>query len=397
MTAGLLFVGLLLAAIGAAGAAAMVTTARSELAEAVSRRLRGAEESFAWLEETERLVVVAMSVGALGLVLVGASTPGLFSRLTVLQLAAVILVVIVPAALGAGYVLPRWLTRTRAERVVASVRPPLAALHTVLQFVLPGGERAVSDGVDALAREGSATGLRTGDELAMVGGVMSFAERPIRHVMTPRTEVVSVPSDAPRGEVLRVFAESGYTRLPVTNGSLDEIVGMVHAFDLFKLGDDDPLPLRPVVHAPESRNAADLLVDMQRERRHFAVVLDEFGGTAGIVTLENLLEALVGEITDEDDALEPAPAALPELLEVDGADPATEVADHFGVTLPEAVATSFAGLLVERLGRIPRVGERFRIATLDIDVVAATPARVERMVVRRRTPAAVPLDPESSA
>lgn len=397
MTAGLLFVGLLLAAIGAAGAAAMVTTARSELAEAVSRRLRGAEESFAWLEETERLVVVAMSVGALGLVLVGASTPGLFSRLTVLQLAAVILVVIVPAALGAGYVLPRWLTRTRAERVVASVRPPLAALHTVLQFVLPGGERAVSDGVDALAREGSATGLRTGDELAMVGGVMSFAERPIRHVMTPRTEVVSVPSDAPRGEVLRVFAESGYTRLPVTNGSLDEIVGMVHAFDLFKLGDDDPLPLRPVVHAPESRNAADLLVDMQRERRHFAVVLDEFGGTAGIVTLENLLEALVGEITDEDDALEPAPAALPELLEVDGADPATEVADHFGVALPEAVATSFAGLLVERLGRIPRVGERFRIATLDIDVVAATPARVERMVVRRRTPAAVPLDPESSA
>src|SRR5690606_30929035 len=259
--------------------------------------------------------------------------------------AVVILVVIVPAALGAGYVLPRWLTRTRAERVVASVRPPLAAVHTVLQFVLPGGERAVSDGVDALAREGSATGLRTGDELAMVGGVMSFAERPIRHVMTPRTEVVSVPSDAPRGEVLRVFAESGYTRLPVTNGSLDEIVGMVHAFDLFKLGDDEPLPLRPVVHAPESRNAADLLVDMQRERKHFAVVLDEFGGTAGIVTLENLLEALVGEITDEDDALESAPAALPELLEVDGTDPASEVADHFGVTLPEAVATSFAGLL----------------------------------------------------
>lgn len=397
MTAGLLFVGLLLAAIGAAGAAAMVTTARSELAEAVSRRLRGAEESFAWLEETERLVVVAMSVGALGLVLVGASSPGLLNRLTVLQLAVVILVVIVPAALGAGYVLPRWLTRTRAERVVASVRPTLAALHTVLQFVLPGGEHAVSEGVDALAREGSATGLRTGDELAMVGGVMSFAERPIRHVMTPRTEVVSVPSDAPRAEVLRVFAESGYTRLPVTNGSLDDIVGMVHAFDLFKLGDDDPLPLRPVVHAPESRNAADLLVDMQRERKHFAVVLDEFGGTAGIVTLENLLEALVGEITDEDDALESAPAALPELLEVDGTDPASEVADHFGVTLPEAVATSFAGLLVERLGRIPRVGERFRIATLDIDVVGATPARIERMVVRRRTPAAVPLDPESSA
>lgn len=394
MTAALLLVGLLLAATGAAGAAALVTTARSDLAEAVSRRLRGAEESFAWLAETERLVVVAMSVTALGLVLVGVVTPGIFERLTVVELAALLLVVIVPAALGVGYLLPRWLTRTRAARVVTLVRPPLAAVHGLLQFVLPGGNPPVSEGVEALAREGSASGLRTGDELAMVGGVMTFAERPIRHVMTPRTEVIGVAMDSPRELVLRVFAESGYTRLPVYRDSLDEITGMVHAFDLFKLGEDEPLPLRPVVHAPESRSAADLLVDMQRERRHFAVVLDEFGGTAGIVTLENLLEALVGEITDEDDAEVPPAPALAELLELDGTAPAEQVADHFGVTLPEVGATTFAGLLVERLGRIPQVGERFRVAGLDVDVVAATPSRVERLVVRPRTPAPVPLDRE---
>jgi CBS domain containing-hemolysin-like protein len=152
--------------------------------------------------------------------------------------------------------------------------------------------------------------------------------------------------------------------------------------------------VRPVAHAPESRPAADLLLDMQRERRHFAVVMDEFGGTAGIVTLENLLEALVGEISDEDDA-EPVPdEAEPEWLDVDGADPGERVAEHFGVTLPESAATSFAGLIVERLGRIPRVGERFRVAGLDVDVLAASPARIERMVVRPRTPAAVPLDRE---
>jgi CBS domain containing-hemolysin-like protein len=302
--------------------------------------------------------------------------------------------VVVPATLTGGYLVPRWLTLTRAERVVAVVRAPLVAVHSVLRVALPGGRHPASDGVEALAREGSAAGVRSGDELAMVGGVMSFSERPVREVMTPRTDVIGVAADASRGEVISTFAESGYTRLPVYRESLDDIIGMVHAFDLFKLEAEDQIPVRPVAHAPESRPAADLLLDMQRERRHFAVVMDEFGGTAGIVTLENLLEALVGEISDEDDA-EPVPdEAEPEWLDVDGADPGERVAEHFGVTLPESAATSFAGLIVERLGRIPRVGERFRVAGLDVDVLAASPARIERMVVRPRTPAAVPLDRE---
>lgn len=396
MTTLLLVVGALLAVAGSAGAAALVSEARSDLAEAVSRRLRGSEESFAWLAMTERLVVVAMSLTSLGLVVVGVLVPGIFGQLSTVQLALVTLLAIVPLTLAGGYVLPRWLARTRGERVVEVLRPILAGIHAVLRFVLPGGSHPVSDGVDALAREGSASGLRSGEEFAMVGGVMTFAERPVREVMTPRTDVIGVSTDAARADVLRTFAESGYTRLPVYRDSLDEIVGMVHAFDLFKLRDDDPMPLRPVTHAPESRTAADLLVDMQRERRHFAVVLDEFGGTAGIVTMENLLEALVGEIADEDDAEAPAATGGPDVLEVDGAEAAHRVAERFGVTLPAVGATSFAGMLVERLGRIPVVGERFRIGHLDVDVVAATPVRVERLLVRPRTPAAVPLDRESA-
>jgi CBS domain containing-hemolysin-like protein len=389
-----LFVGLLLTVLGSAGAAALVTTARSELAEAVSRRLRGADVSFAWLAERERLVVSSMALASLGVTIVGVVFPGILETLSLPQLAVVLFVVVVPATLAVGYLVPRWLTLPRAARVVKTVGGLLGAVHAMLRVALPGGKHPASDGVEALAREGSAAGLRSGDELAMVGGVMSFAERPVREVMTPRTDVVGVAVDAPRGDVLSVFAESGYTRLPVYRESLDDIVGMVHAFDLFKLGTDDQIPVRPVAHAPESRSAADLLVDMQRERRHFAVVLDEFGGTAGIVTLENLLEALVGEISDEDDAeaLQAAPA--PEWLEVDGAESSQRIAEHFGVTLPETTASSFAGVLVERLGRIPRVGERFRIAGLDVDVLAATPARIDRMVIRPRTPAAVPLDRE---
>lgn len=393
MSAFLLLLGLLLAVLGAAGAAALVTTARSELAEAVSRRLRGVPVSFGWLADRELQVVASMTLGSLGVTVVGVVIPGIFNSFSLPGLVAVLLFV-VPATIAVGYLVPRWLTLPRAEMVVANVGGLLRGLTAVLRFVLPGVRHPPSDGIEALAREGNASGVHVDDEFAMVGGVMSFAERPVREVMTARTDVVGVSADANRDEVLHIFAESGYTRLPVYRDKLDEIVGMIHAFDLFKLAGDDPIPVRPVVHAPETLSAADLLIDMQHQRRHLAVVMDEFGGTAGIVTLEDLLEALVGEIADEDDAEEPtAPTAL-ELLEIDGSESADRVAEHFQADVPTGTATTFAGLLVERLGRIPRVGERFRLGSLDVDVVAATPARIERLVVRPRTPAAVPLDRE---
>lgn len=382
-----LLLGLAIAVIGSAGAVALVTTARDTLAEALSRRLRGVEESLDWLGDVEQKVIAAGAATALGVVLVGATIPALLAGFTLLELAAVLLVLIVPATLLGGYLLPRWLTASRAEAVVEVLSPVLGIWRAILGIVLPTGSHQAVDDVQRLASEGSASGLGTGEQLMMVSGVMSFADRPVRAVMTPRTDVVAVEHDAPYAEVLQVFTESGYTRLPVMRGSLDEIVGIIHAFDLFKLQPGDPLPIRPIAHAPMSRAAGDLLVDMQRERRHFAVVLDEFGGTAGIVTLEDLLEAMVGEISDEDDA-ETAPIAAlgVDLMLVDGTATADEVADHFDVALPRTDATSFAGLIVELAGRIPRAGERFRILGLDVDVLEATPARIERLVVRRPTP-----------
>ncbi len=392
----LLLVGLLLAWVGSAGAAALLTAARSELAEAVTRRLRGSDESFEWLAEAERLVVAAMAIASLGVALAGAAIPGIFDALTLPGLVLLLIFVVVPVTLLGGYLLPRWLTVPRAGRAVASLRAPLSAFAGVLRIVLPSGTGSMREEVQAMAREGSASGLGAGEELAMVGGVVSFAERPVREMMTPRTDVVAVPADAARDEVLATFAESGYTRLPVYNGTLDEIVGMVHAFDLFKLEAGQPLPVRPVAQAPETRTAADLLLDMQRDRRHLAVVLDEFGGTAGVVTLEDLLEALVGEIADEDEAMAaPAPVAG-DFLFVDGTSAADRVAEYFGVAVPGGEATSYAGLLVERLGRIPRPGERFRLGKLDIDVIEASPVRIERLVLRRGTPGPIPLDREGA-
>jgi len=192
--------------------------------------------------------------------------------------------------------------------------------------------------------------------------------------------------------VLEVFAESGYTRLPMYRGTLDDIVGMVHAFDLFKLQAGDPVPVRAVSFAPESRFAGDLLIDMQRERRHFAVVLDEFGGTAGIVTLEDLLEALVGEISDEDDGEVPTLVAAGAPLDVDGTATPLDVAEHFDISLPRGEAATFGGLIAELAGRIPAAGERFSMRGIEIDILQASPTRIERLMVRRAGAVAAPLD-----
>jgi putative hemolysin len=368
-----------------------VTTARVALAEAITRRLRGGDDSLAWLAGTERQVAAATAATSLGVVLIGVMIPGLLRRLSSGQLLLVVLVMVVPATIIGGNLLPRWLSLPRAGRVVAALQPLLTAWSKLLGIVMPVRETDLADDVRALAREGVASGLAD-DELVMVGGVMSFAQRPVRVVMTPRTDVVAVAVDDDPEDVMRTFAESGYTRLPVMRDTLDDIVGIVHAFDLFKLTPGDRVPVRPVSFAPESRLAGDLLLDMQRERRHFAVVLDEFGGTAGIVTLEDLLEGLVGEIADEDDPAAPLRRAHGTLLELDGSESPGQVAEHFAVALPGGEAASFGGLLAELAGRIPVAGDRFLLAGLEVDVLQASPTRTERILVRRSGGRPIPLD-----
>jgi CBS domain containing-hemolysin-like protein len=246
----------------------------------------------------------------------------------------------------------------------------------------------------AVLREGAATGAAVDEELIMVGGVMTFTERPVREVMTPRTEIVAVSEDDALEDIQAVFAQSGYTRLPVYRGTLDEIVGMLHAFDLFKLRQGDRLPIRPVANAPAGRTCGDLLLDMQRERRHLAVVLDEFGGTLGIVTLEDLLEKLVGEIFDEFDVTgTQGPSGGPVLFEADGALPVAAIEERFELALPTVRTSTAGGLIAELAGRIPAVGERFLVRGLEFEVLQASPTRIERVLIRRGSPTPMVLAP----
>lgn len=384
--------GLLLAIFGAVAGTALVSVSRMELTRAVAGQLRGGAGSLAWIAEMEEYLGVTAVLTALGVVLVGAAIPPFVPGATLAVLLLIVLVS-VPAVILLGYLVPRWLARPRAEALRNLIVPVLRPVARVVGVLLPARAVPGAGELRALWREGAAAGFAADEELIMVGGVMTFTERPVREVMTPRTDLVAVSEADGLDDIAAVFAQSGYTRLPVYRGTLDEIVGMLHAFDLFKLKPGDRLPIRPVANAPASRSCGDLLLDMQRERRHLAVVLDEFGGTQGIVTLEDLLEELVGEIFDEYDRQAVAAPGGPLLREADGATPLDALEAEFEVRLPRARTASIGGLVAELAGRIPQAGERFLLAGLEVDVLQATPTRVERVLIRRAPPAPVVLAP----
>jgi putative hemolysin len=392
-----IFLGVVLTAFGATAGAALITVSRAELTRAVGRRLRGGSASLAGLTQIDYYLTAASATTSLGVLLLGAAVPGLLAGSSAPRILVAATLLAVPLVLFAAYLVPRWLTQPRAETVADKVVPILRPWSRVLGLFLPARTATRPTDLRSIWREGAAVGVEDDDELVMVGGVMAFSARPVREVMTPRTEIVAIEENAPLEEIRLVFAGSGYSRIPVIRGTLDDIIGMLHAFDLFKLQPGDPLPVRPVAMTPASRSCGDLLLDMQRERRHLAVVLDEFGGTLGIATLEDLLEELVGEIFDEhDEEVRPAASAAPALFETDGNVSIQAIEERFDVSLPAARSTTVGGMLVEWAGRIPNAGERFLLQGLEFDVVQATPTRIERLLIRSGPTLAVPLVPSTS-
>lgn len=383
-----------------AAATAVRSVSRIWLRHWVERQLAGWGPADAYLARPQRLVLaagagIAVAAALAGTVLgaAGAAAPGRLALET--ALVAIALLVL-------GRWLPRAIARHRATRLVPVLIPPLHAVAFVFSPVLRGaravarvmaprrggGPRSGRAGIEDLLREGEMEGIGEPEEIEIIAGVVQFGEKTLRDVMTPRTEVFAVDLDMPPRAMARAIAESGYSRVPVYRESLDEIVGMVHVFDVLETRGETVPPLRPVGHAPATRRCSEVLFEMLRTQRHVVVVLDEFGGTAGMVTLEDVLEELVGDIHDEHD--EPLAAGEPgapgRALVLDASTPLDEVERLLDVGVPGAFsdgAQSVGGVLVRTLGRIPMVGERFRLGRLELTVVEAEPARVLRLLAQR--------------
>ena len=381
----LVLLGLALAALGATASVAVLAVSRLELTRWVARRLEGADAAVTLLSRPGDVAAAADALVAVGVAVAGVSAPWALRTAGLGTTLALEVLVGVPLLCLAAYFLPRAAGRRWPEALVRALVPQLRAGGTLVGRIVRGRAATRRAELAALLRDSTTAGLAGEDELEIVTGVMAFADRVVREVMTPRTRIVAAPETAGAAELAALVTSSGYTRVPVYRRSPDDIVGMVHAFDVIKAGPGGKVGVRPVAALPASRRCADALLDLRRERRHMAVVLDEYGGTAGLVTMEDLLEELVGEIFDELDEPRPQPPSAPErgVLVVDGGFPIAQLREHFGVPLEApAKVVSAGGYLAWGLGRIPRAGERAVVGTLEFDVLDATPTRPGRLVVR---------------
>jgi CBS domain containing-hemolysin-like protein len=375
-----LLLGLVVAGLSAAIGVAAATVSQHELTRWVAYKLRGSAATVNVLQNPGRTLATANMLTTLGVLLAAGAIPALLAATTPTFLGIFTITVAVPVFIGAAYLVPRVLGRRWAEPLVGRAVPLLDRFGVVLSPFIPRREGSTRTTLAALLTSADTDALATTDEMAVVSGVLAFADRPVRELMTPRTAIVAFPEGILTAEAAHVLQQSGYSRYPVYRGSLDEVVGVAHTLDLLGRQPEDPILVRPPLTVPGTIRAADLMLEMQRGGRHLAVVLDEFGGTAGLVTFEDLLNDLVSELFDP----AAAPADVTRVVEVEGSTLTSDLAAKLGVAVEQGAskAQTVAGLLIQALGRIPRAGERFTFKGLEFDILAATATRVERVAVR---------------
>jgi CBS domain containing-hemolysin-like protein len=228
----------------------------------------------------------------------------------------------------------------------------------------------------------------------MIDAVLEFSEKNASEVMTPRTEVVALPVESTLGEVIELVEESGFTRYPVYDDTIDNIIGIILAKDLIRVlvdrsNDNGSSPdfslrsiVRPVHVVPGSREVEDVLADFKRLKEHMAVVLDEYGGTAGIVTMEDLLEEIVGEILDEyDEAEQPTGRSRGGELLIPGSTHIGEINERYGLDVPDAEYTTIGGYVFGALGRLPVPGDRVTSGGAVFTVHAMDGRRIDMLSV----------------
>ncbi len=217
----------------------------------------------------------------------------------------------------------------------------------------------------------------------LLEGVFEFSEKTAQEVMTPRTQMVAMEADLPVEGAADVVAEAGRSRYPVFTDSLDEIVGVVHTKDVLTALRSRPGSrvrdiMRPPLFVPGTREVEDVLADMKRLKTHLAVVLDEYGGTAGLVTMEDLLEEIVGPIYDEYDPQE-ARARVGGAPVIDGAMPISDFNSEYGESLDDTEYTTIGGYVFGQLGRLPRAGDRVKAGSHTLEVVEMEGRRVKSL------------------
>jgi CBS domain containing-hemolysin-like protein len=251
-----------------------------------------------------------------------------------------------------------------------------------------------------LLAESHRLGELSGAKREILENVIDYTDRTARHVMIPRADIAYLSLARPLDENLAVITQSAHTRFPLAAGDIDHVIGMVHVKDLFNRRDqlrasqDLAGFKREILFVPEARPLDALQKDFQQRRTHMAIVVDEYGGTSGLVTLENVIEEIVGEIQDEFDREPPTVQETAEGLVFDGLTLVDDAAERLGASLPEtADVSTLGGLVAAQVGRIPRVGDRVTVGGYHLTVVEMRARRVTKVLAGR----AGERSPESAA
>ena len=329
------------------------------------------------------------------------------SGITVPSLATLLACVFV-YILVCEHLLPSIIVRRNPEAILSALLPPFSVVARAMSPISGGLVRLLTSGrperlitqqeqneedqgsvANAYIEAGEEQGLIEGDERRLLQSIVDFGDTLAREVMTPRPDIVAIEDTATISDLRALFREQEYSRFPVYKQNLDNIAGFVFVKDLVLLeAADDARPistlLRPALVVPETKRVPELLKMFQRQQQQCAIVVDEYGGTAGLVTAEDLLEEIVGEIRDEYDVeSEPIVDEGNGRYLFSGKVDIDEVVERLKVPIERAGFETVGGFLLSHIGRVPAVGERFDIDGLSVEVIDAERRRINKVRISR--------------
>jgi putative hemolysin len=306
--------------------------------------------------------------------------------------------------------LPLLIVGRDPERILALLLPSFAPFARVFRPIVKAAQRALmmrrapapayseevaevaANAVEASQKTAEPESTADGEDRQLLRSIVDFGDTLVREVMTPRPDIVAIRDTATISDLRALFREQEYSRFPVFKDSLDNIVGFVFVKDLVALSAaDDARPiaqlLRPVVVAPESKRVSELLKQFQRQQTQIAIVVDEYGGTAGLVTIEDMLEEIVGEIRDEYDVeSEPIVEEPDGAIVFSGKVDIDEMKRRLNVDIEREGFETVGGFLLTRLGRVPAVGERFDVDGLRAEILEVERRRIDKVRLIRLQP-----------
>jgi putative hemolysin len=398
--------GILFSAFFSGVETALVSANRTRLSHRADEGDRAARTALRLLAEPRRLLGATLVGNTLANVFTATLATLWFDHRFGEGVVPFVVVGLTALSLVAGEILPKAVARSQADQLTLrlaqllegfskALAPLVGLLNAAASAILfPLGVRTSPARV-ALSRqdfqilldESEETGQVAPAQGRILSNVMDFGETTAGQVMRPRTDLVALDATATVRDAIARVRETGYTRLPAYKDDLDQIVGVVHLFDLLRAPNPD-LPvegvLRPIAFVPEAKRADELLRELRARHRTIAIVVDEYGGTAGLITVEDLIEELVGDIKNEEE-----PAAVPvRRLDanrwfVEAPTRVLDVNEALELDLPEGDYETIGGLVLERIGRIPRPGEAITIGTVRLEVQNADARRIHSIVVSR--------------